>query len=1060
MGILTANRNRAAGLRGRSLLLLLALLILGVALPALAGVDRVQVVNDASGSRLQVNGEDFIINGMNWDYIPIGDNYNYALWNQPEEVIREALHGEMLLLKNMGVNVIRQYVGVPPEWVQYIYETYGIYTVLNHPMGRYGVTIDGLYIPSTDYSDELTRASLKDEITGLVEQYRDTPGILMWLLGNENNYGLTWSSAETEALPEGERDTARARYLYSLYGEIIDAIHGIDDMRPVAIANGDVQYIDLIASEAGNLDIFGTNMYRGYSFRDAFEVVKEKLGVPIVFTEFGSDAFNAKTLSEDQQMQARYLISQWREIYANAAGHGLADNSIGGMTFQFSDGWWKFEQTSNLEVHDINASWPNDGYPDDFIPGENNMNEEWWGICAKGMPNSAGIYQLYPRAAYYALKQAHELNPYAPEVGLAEINAHFANINPLGATLEARSDKAALQTETLRRVRLSGLRVDMETYSTGGTNISTPDQPSSTSDTYPAFLGFDHMQSVYTTFEATPADNVTGYATLNILGNVPTNPIDEIFYENRGRPVTVQTTSGTKELTDVERVKLYQASIHWEDHWFNLDGFYRTGHYHWGYEGDFFGLYREANYGENIDIYNGEAPVGFEVAGKRALNNLVLAFGPQLWWGANPAVLAKYQYDIGPVLASAVYQRDLEQRDAAVSSIAIPSPSTEKVTLALETEKGPFGIQIGGIVGGRERIGDSFQFVEGSSGNYTVLQDEIKDTDTFGGKVKFTFSYGRWNWYLQAASMGLVADGGPTAVQTFTGWRLADSGSGNQNNVITGFTYMIGNWTIAPNFLWQKPIVGPIPGDVPTPGRPRNILDDAFAVRANRETTAGEILLTYDPTPATWMYDWDNDLREDAAFAGNLGFVFKHHPTTQDAAIGILEDGVTSFAFPGATPARDLWEVYSRMVSKAWPGFGLVTNVFVGTGEPNGNDPRLVERYGGDVRLILDSFKFIASAKVNDWGPYDYHKDFNLTYPLQLVGDVSTFVGMPEWFDEPQTRFGVRVTWRSLDQYSPRYCPATIVDASGNVTCDTETPGLSQGSEWEIRTYLSLTIGN
>lgn len=44
----------------------------------------------------------------------------------------------MPLLKDMGINTIRQYVGVPPRWVRYIYETYGIYTIINHPCGRYG----------------------------------------------------------------------------------------------------------------------------------------------------------------------------------------------------------------------------------------------------------------------------------------------------------------------------------------------------------------------------------------------------------------------------------------------------------------------------------------------------------------------------------------------------------------------------------------------------------------------------------------------------------------------------------------------------------------------------------------------------------------------------------------------------------------------------------------------------------------------------------------------------------------------------------------------------------
>ena len=52
---------------------------------------------------------------------------------------------------------------------------------------------------------------LKAEIAALVEEFEGTPGMLMWLLGNENNYGLSWSSFEIEALPEGERNSARAR---------------------------------------------------------------------------------------------------------------------------------------------------------------------------------------------------------------------------------------------------------------------------------------------------------------------------------------------------------------------------------------------------------------------------------------------------------------------------------------------------------------------------------------------------------------------------------------------------------------------------------------------------------------------------------------------------------------------------------------------------------------------------------------------------------------------------------------------------------------------------------
>ncbi|MDT8322926.1 MAG: glycosidase, partial [Bacteroidota bacterium] len=730
----------------------------------------------------------------------------------------------------------------------------------------------------------------------------------------------------------------------------------------------------------------------------------------------------------------------------------------GGLTFQFSDGWWKFGQESNLDVHDTHASWPNEGYPEDYTAGENNMNEEWWGVCAKGPTDANGLYKLYPRAAYYALRDAYRLAPYGPGTDLNSIRTHFSSIRPVSAALTARGDRAAYLTDIMQRVRVSGLRIDMSTYSTGGSNITTPDEATGETGTYPAFRGFDHLESFYAEIEARPAENITASVTMNVLGHVPTNPIDEIFYENRGRPRQVTLDGEPETMTDLERIKVYRARVAWDNSWFTLDGFYRSGHYHWGYEGDFFGLYREANYGPNIDIYNGEAPLGMEIAGKKSLAGLKVAMGPELWWGANPAVLIKYQRQLGDVQATAMYQEDLDNQSQAVSSIAIPLPPTRKATLHLATTQGPFGLEIGGIWSGDTKTGERFQVVTGEPGSYAVLQDEIKAEDAFGAKAKLTLAAGRWNWYVQGSARGLVADGGPTAVQTFTGWRLTDNGIGNQWNLLTGFTYLMGNLQIAPNFLWQKPVVGPIPGDVPAPGRPRNVLDDPFAVRENRETTAGELLITYDPTPATWMYTWDSDIREDAPFAASVGFIYRHHPTTQDAAIGILSDGRSTFAFPGAAPARDHWETYIRLVSKLRPGLGMIANLYGGTGEPNGDDDRLIHRYGGDLRVVSGTLKFAAFVKVNDWGPYDYHRDFNLTFPLQLIGDISYMLGTPTWFDLPQTRIGVRGTWRSLDEYSPRYCPAMLPNDLGVLECDPTAAG-DAGREWEIRTYIQMAIG-
>jgi len=1037
------------------------LLIFSFSLSLFAQNGRVEVEKQEDGWRLKTEGEAFMVNGMNWDYFPIGTNFMYSLWDEPDDFIKKALDDEMSLLKNMGVNAIRVYTGIQPKWITYIYETYGIYTMLNHSFGRYGLTLDGAWVANTEYSDPKTIQLLLKEVTELVEEYKDTPGLLLYLLGNENNYGLFWGGAETEDIPVEDREsTNRARHMYKLFNQAALAMKAIDDSNPVALCNGDLLFMDIIAEECPDVDIFGVNVYRGISFTDMFDRVKNEYDKPILLTEFGSDAFNAITMEEAQREQAYYNVGNWMEIYKNAAGLGKAGNSIGGFTFQFSDGWWKYGQTRNLDVHDTNASWENGGYRFDHIPGENNMNEEWFGICAKGPTDAKGFYQLFPRAAYYALKEAHKFNPYAPETSLNQIRQHFDGINIADATLQARGDKAALEGERNKAIRLSHFTAHLSTFSTGGSLITTPNDPVPGSRTYPDQLGFDHMQSFYVGLEAQPAANFRANVELNALGNVAQNPIDQIFYENRGRPVTLSSPDGNVNVESLNRIQIYKASYEWNHRYFNLNGFYRTGRYHWGYEGDFFGLYPESNYGPQIDIYNGVAPFGFEVEGKRQLKDFKLAFGPQLWWGANPALLLKYSKSLGKFNFTGIFHEDLDQLGLTESSFAIPQPKTRRLTLHLNRNFGKLGVDIGGIWAGQPLQDREFQLVRGEEGNYTVYQDQIKPEDTWGGKIKLTYTGGRFNWYAQSAIMGLVAQGGVDQTLTFTGWRLKDSGSGNQYNVLSGFTYLVGHLQIAPNFLYQKPIEGPIPNSVAAPGRPRNILEDPFVVRSNREQVAGEILFTYDPTPGTWMYDWDSDRSEDAGLAFSLGFVYRHLPTTMDAAIGILPDGRTTFAFPGSPPAKDLWEVHARVISKINKDYGFIANIYGGDAQANGSDERTISRFGIDLRTIYKTVRLNSFVRINDWGPYDYHRDFNLTFPLQLMADLSVSLGRPDWFELPNTRIGVRGTYRTLDKFSPRYMPTQSIDAAGNFVPDPEAIGFDNGNEWEIRTYILISIGN
>jgi len=1027
-----------------------------------AQTDSIYLENSQEGWTLKVNDEPYMINGMNWDYFPRGTNFNYSIWNQSPELIKSALDREMSLLKNMGVNTIRVYTGIPKQWITYIYETHGIYTMLNHAFGRFGVTVDGAWMQNTDYANPKVRELLLSEVRQLAEEYKNTPGLLMYLLGNENNYGLFWDGAETEDIPiEDRKSTIRARAMYKLFNEAAVIMKSVDGNHPVAMCNGDLLFLDIIAEEVPDIDIFGTNTYRGISFTDLFERVKNEYGKPVMLTEFGSDAFNAQTMQEAQLAQARYLKGNWKEIYDNAAGFTGSDNSIGGYTFQFTDGWWKFGQTENLDVHDTNASWSNGGYQFDFVEGENNMNEEWFGIAAKGPTNSKGTYEVFPRAAYYILQEVHKFNPYGENSNPARLERHFAGIALEEALLRARADKAALSSSASNIIKLSRFTAEFNTYSTGGELITTPEEEDPDTRVFPNEQGFDHLQSFYVGVEANPAPNMRGEVVANILANVPENPINEIFYENRGRAVDLVGVNENITARSLDRFAIYRASYEWDHEFFNLDGFYRTGHFHWGYEGDFFGIYPEANYGPNIDLYNGVAPFGFEAEGKKQFSGLKVAFGPELWWGANPAVLVKYSRNIGNTEFTGIYHEDISQQGVIESSFAIPEPKTRRVSLSAERAFGKFGVNIGGLWAGEPLNGREFQLVrEQSDGSLQVFEDEIEGSDNWGGKLKLTYAGGRFNWYAQSAVMGLVADGGADPTLTFTGWRLKDSGSGNQYNFLSGFTYNFGNIQIAPNFLWQEPIEDPIPAGLEAPARPRNILDDPFVVRANREQVAGEILLTFDPTPATFFYEWNNDSMEDATFAANIGFVYRHLPTTQDAAIGILPDGRSTFAFPGAAPARDLWEIHSRLVSKLSRDLGLIANIYAGDAQARGSDPRLITRYGADMRVLYKRLKLWSFVKIDDWGPYDYHRDFNLTFPLQVMADLSTTLGQPDWFDLPTTRLGVRWTWRTLDQFSPRYAPVNTINEAGEFVPDPTAIGFDNGREWEFRTYIQIDIRN
>ena len=56
---------------------------------------KIGIVEDDSGFKLTIDTRPVFIKGMNWDYFPIGTNYEYNLWDQSEDFIKKALSDEM-----------------------------------------------------------------------------------------------------------------------------------------------------------------------------------------------------------------------------------------------------------------------------------------------------------------------------------------------------------------------------------------------------------------------------------------------------------------------------------------------------------------------------------------------------------------------------------------------------------------------------------------------------------------------------------------------------------------------------------------------------------------------------------------------------------------------------------------------------------------------------------------------------------------------------------------------------------------------------------------------------
>jgi beta-glucuronidase len=291
-------------------------------------------------------------------------------------------------MKDMGINCIRLYhqpAKINKDLIRQMYQKYGIYILLGDFLGKYALGSNAPWDPGTDYDNPEHKANMLNSVKQMVLEFKDEPYVLVWILGNENVYGV---ACNADKKPES---------FFKFANEAARLIKSLDPLkRPVAIASGDTLYLDIFAKNCPDIDIFGTNCYRGrYGFLDLWDEVKRLADKPAMVTEYGAPSIGkGYTLEEGEDFQALYHKGCWLDMFCNSAGYG-AGNSVGGIIFEWLDEWWKAYEPSYHDKQGLFTGPFLDGY----------MHEEWLGITGQGDgKHSAFMRQL--KKAYFMYKKA------------------------------------------------------------------------------------------------------------------------------------------------------------------------------------------------------------------------------------------------------------------------------------------------------------------------------------------------------------------------------------------------------------------------------------------------------------------------------------------------------------------------------------------------------------------------------------------------------------------------------------------------------------------------------
>jgi beta-glucuronidase len=336
---------------------------------------KVEVKKRGPGAReLLVQGKPYFIKGVLYNFAVVGDDPNtdtlrdwsildldqngridtaYDSWvdknsNNIQDADEPAV-GDWQLLKDLGANTIRIYqmpsadprisdlyqtpgahltFGHPANKAIFRdhYKRYGIMVIVGHFFGEWRIGSGASLDKGTDYSDPLQRQHLLDNVRVMVEEHKDEPYTLMWLIGNENLMPYDNDNAEKDP-----------KAFLTLVNEAAQLIHRLDPNHPVAFCNWFMDHLQDVARYAPDVDIFGMNNY-SQGFAAQYNQIRDVYDRPVLLTEFGYPA-----VGEDDfnfSVQKNYHQVSWRDISENRYGRKGVGNSIGGVVFSWCDQWY------------------------------------------------------------------------------------------------------------------------------------------------------------------------------------------------------------------------------------------------------------------------------------------------------------------------------------------------------------------------------------------------------------------------------------------------------------------------------------------------------------------------------------------------------------------------------------------------------------------------------------------------------------------------------------------------------------------------------------------------